>query len=161
MKMRTMWKAFALGCAVACSLAGSAGAAGWRGTTDANNCVWARIRIDNLSSNDTTWVISNARSALASSADAAATDAQLDWDGVVPAGASSYIWVYGHISSEVTVGTADGTVTGYHAAALPESAGDGEWVITVDAAGSVTGILEPASYGVPSRSGTMPDLSVE
>lgn len=139
----------------------SAEAATWRGVTDANGCSWARINIVNNSSADTTWAISNCRTAIGSTSDAAQTDAEQDWSGVVAANSSAYVWVYGLISGDVNVSTAGGTASGYNGYASLDYAGDGEWVINVDANGDVTASVEAASYGAPAQSGTLPDMTIE
>jgi hypothetical protein len=139
----------------------SAQAQGWLAVTDAEGVTWARIKIVNGSGEDASWVVSNGRTAVASTSGAAETDAGADWDGVVAAGSTEYVWVYGLPGGDINVTTSGGTASGYHAHATPESSGDGEWVIAVDAAGDVTGAIEPASYDVPSHTGTLPDMTVE
>jgi hypothetical protein len=139
----------------------SASAATWRGVQEASGCSWARIKISNNSDVETTWTISNCRTATASASDAAETDAEQDWNGVVAANSTAYVWVYGLISGDINVSTAGGTVSGYNGSASLDYAGDGEWAITVDALGNVTADVEAATYSVPAHVGTLPDMTIE
>jgi len=135
--------------------------ASWRGVADGNGYTWARIKFVNLSANDTAWILSNCRAAISSTESAADTDASSDWSGTVPAGAQVYVWVFGYEGIDATVASAGGTESGYNASAQPDAGGDGEWVITIAADGNVTGAIEPASYGLPSQTGTMPVQEIQ
>ena len=159
MKMRSGIAMAALVCAILFSFAGAGYAASWRGVVDANGCTWARVRIENLSTNDTSWMIANCRTAVSSSEDTATTDAAQDWDGTVAAGAATDVWIYGILAGDVNVSTANGTASGYNAFATPDIAGDSEWVITVAADGTVSAAVEPAAYGVPAQFGTFPNFN--
>jgi hypothetical protein len=136
----------------------AADAATWRGVTDDSGLTWARIRIVNASGQDSNWSISNCRTAINAGHDAAVTDASLNWNGVVAAGASTYVWVYGVLNGDVLLDNADGGASALAVAASPVDGGDGEWVVSIAADGSVTTYIEAAaSYGIPSRTGTLPN----
>jgi len=139
----------------------SSQAATWLGVQDSSGCTWARVKIINDSTSDSSWIISNCRTAVASGQNSAETDSNQDWSGLVSAGTTAYVWIYGVSAGEVSIASAGGTESGYNAVATTDEAGDGEWVITVDAEGTVSGGIVTASYGLPSQSGTMPDMEVE
>jgi hypothetical protein len=159
MRTRSIGKVMAA-VAIAMVITGAAAshAADWRGATDASGLTWARIRIDNQSAQASNWSISNCRTATSAGHDAAVTDASLNWNGVAAPGASTYVWVYGVLSGDVLLDNADGGASALAVAASPVDGGDGEWVVSIAADGSVTTYIEAAaSYGIPSRTGTLPN----
>lgn len=130
----------------------------WRSVTDAGGCTWARVQFVNQSAQTTYWVIWNGRAAIDSTDTSAVTDSDYDWDGVVNAGETRYVWVYGFGISGASpnIGSASGTVGGYQGTNTLTDAGDGEWVVTIAADGTVTAAVAPgAVYDAPSRSGTI------
>ena len=139
--------------------AASVQAATWHGITDENGLTWARLKIVNESASDSSWIVSNCRTAIASDQDAAETDASQDWSGLVAAGATAYVWVYGDSAGEISVASAGGTESGYNIDVATDAAGDGELVITVDADGAVTGDIVTSSYDLPSQVGTLPETN--
>lgn len=157
-RCRTILIGLALAAMIACP---DSWAQTWLGVPDAAGCTWARVKIVNLSTNEVDWAISNCRTAIESTDNSVVTDAFRDWDGVVPAGEARYVWIYGLLSGEINMATAGGTATGYSGYIAPSDAGNGELVLTVDANGAVAALVEPATYDVPTRSGTMPNLEVE
>jgi hypothetical protein len=133
----------------------------WRGVVDDGGATWARIKIVNSSAEDTAWTFSNCRTAIAAASDTAETDAELDWEGLVPAGSTATVWVYGLLSGQINVATADGTVSGFYGLKETDPLGNNEWVIMVDADGAVTDQMDPASYDLPLQTGSLPDMTVE
>lgn len=133
-------------------------AADWRAVVDGNGCVWARVFFVNNSAADSNWIIRNCRTAISSSDSAAVTDAELDWDGVVPAGAMMPVWVYGFLQEAyIDVANADGGASTYDGSATLVEEGDGELVITIAVDGTVSVEVQAVTpYGAPSQSGTMP-----
>jgi hypothetical protein len=131
----------------------------WLGVLDAEGRTWARIKFVNQSASPSNWAISNCRAAVSSDEAAASTDAVADWDGVVDAGATEYVWIYGFLSGDVSVDSADGGASAFNGVASPAGDGaSGEWVITIANDGSVTASIDTVvPYGVPSVTGDLPE----
>ncbi len=149
-----MWKLW-LVLFVVCS---STHAATLRGVLDAEGFTWARVAIVNNSEADSNWSVSGGRTAIASTDSSAEVDQQFDWDGVVAAGSSEYVWVYGRDLTEVVVANADGGVAEFYGTTAVDGAGDGEIVIVVNADGTTAVSVEASdAYASPSVTGTLPE----
>jgi hypothetical protein len=132
-------------------------AATWLGVKDPDGRTWARVKFVNLSSANSTWVISNCRTAKASTLDSADVDAEADWDGVVDAGSGEYVWVYGVLAGEVSFGNADGGPSAFIGAETPAADGDGEIVFTIAEDGTVSMAIEAVEpFSVPTVNGSLP-----
>ena len=133
--------------------AGVSSGQNWRAVQDPSGITWGRIRIVNESANVSNWSISNCRPAVSSTETVAVTSQELNWDGVVHAGETYYVWVYGVAISTVNIANADGGASAYVGEHALASDGDGELVITIAADGAVTTMIESASYIAPNYSG--------
>jgi hypothetical protein len=132
-------------------------ASSWLAIEDSSGVTWARVLIVNNSESDSNWSLSGCRTAVASDAESAETDAEFDWDGVVEAGTSEYVWVYGSEISEINIANADGDASAFLGSELLDAAGDGELVIAVSAEGTSSVAVEAgASYSAPVVSGGAP-----
>lgn len=132
-------------------------AATWLGVEDSSGFTWARALIVNNSDVDSNWSLSGCRTAVSSDADMATVDAEFDWDGVVAAGSSEYVWVYGRDISEINVANADGDASAYLGSELLDASGDGELVIVVSAEGISSVSVEAVdSYAAPIVTGGLP-----
>lgn len=151
MKMWKLWLALLVVCS-------SAHAATLLGVTDAEGFTWARVAIVNNSETDSNWSISGGRTAIASTDSAAEVDAQFDWDGVVAAGSSEYVWVYGRDLAEVVIANADGGVAEFYGTTAVDGAGDGEVVVVVNADGTTAVSVEAVdAYSAPAVTGALPE----
>lgn len=132
-------------------------AATWLALQDSSGVTWARALIINNSDADSNWSLSGCRTAVASTADSAEVDQEFDWDGVVEAGTSQYVWIYGRDIDEVNIANADGDASAYLGSAVLDGAGDGELVIEVSEAGTSSVTVEAgASYASPIVTGGLP-----
>jgi len=132
-------------------------AATWLAVQDSSGVTWARALIINDSEADSNWSLSGCRTAVASDADTAEVDPEFDWDGVVAAGTSQYVWIYGKEISEVNIANADGDASAYLGSELLDESGDGELVILVSEEGTSSVSVEASeSYASPIVSGGLP-----
>jgi hypothetical protein len=128
----------------------------WRAVQDANGWTWARVTLVNQSGMACNWAVWNCRAAVDSTATAANTDADLNWDGVLNPGETRYVWLYVMYAADgipggAHIASAGGGQSGYSAAYAPSLAGDGEWVITVASDGTVAEtIATGATYTAPT-----------
>lgn len=146
------WAALLLVCCVA-----TARARTWLGVQDQDGRTWARVKFVNLSASDSHWAIWNCRTAVASAADAAEVNPQMDWDGTVEANSEEVVWVYGVLFGDVQIANADGGASEFRAAVAPSAEGDAELVITIAEDGAVSLSVEAVeAYGVPAVTGELP-----
>jgi len=132
-------------------------AASWLAIEDSSGVTWARVLIVNDSETDSNWSLSGCRTAVASDAETAETDAEFDWDGVVEAGTSEYVWVYGSEISEINIANADGDASAFIGSELLDAAGDGELVIAIATDGTSSVAVEAgAAYSAPVVTGGAP-----
>ena len=127
----------------------------WRAVQDSGGWTWARVTFVNQSTNTSNWAVWNCRASVSSSATAATTDPVLNWDGVVNAGETRYVWLYvmGAFGDDAHIDSGDGGGSSYRGAFQPSPAGDSEWVITIATDSSVSAVLAPgAAYSAPVHS---------
>ena len=122
----------------------------WRSVDDSEGCTWARVIVVNQSEVDSNWSLSGCRTAVASGADTATVDAEFDWDGVVEAGTSEYVWIYGSGIGEINIANADGDASAFLGAETLDAIGGGELTIVIAADGTSSVSVEEASaYTAP------------
>ena len=135
----------------------TAHAATWQSAQDESGCTWARALIVNDSAADSNWSLSGCRTATSSDADAATIDPLVDWDGIVEAGTSEYVWVYGTGIGDISIANADGDASAYLGSAPLDDIRDGELVIVVSSDGTSSVSVEIASaYAAPAVTGELP-----
>lgn len=148
------------------ALCATAQAATWRGVIDDDGTIWARVKIVNESGWAVSLAVWNCRTAVFSTEDSAETSLDENWDAEVEAGTTEYVWVYGGVrtvdgetgevsTSDLAVNISSDDGVAYRAEFVPAEDGDGEWVITVNADGEISGDIETVAvpYGQPTLLG--------